>query len=129
MSKQKERLGQKLRSQSRSKKLRINLPAPAQLMCEIPHLAVSAHVGICLTLGFLTAVAGVDSVLLSAVLWTSNRTETQPFILDADWIAAAIHTLTTNKYICYVPLNTNYMGTFKTLPCNILLGIKMIVFF
>lgn len=35
-------------------------------------------------------------------------------------IAAGIHTVTTNKDICYVPLNTNYMGAFKTLPCNIL---------
>lgn len=108
MSKQKERLGQKLRSQSRSKKLRINLPAPEQLMCEILPLTVSAHVGICLTLGFLTAVAGVDSVLLLAVLLTSSRAETQPFIVDADWIAAGIHTLTTNKDICYVPLYKLY---------------------
>lgn len=88
MSKQKERLGQKLRSQSRSKKLRINLAAPEQLMCEILHLAVSAHVGICLTLGFLTAVAGVDSALLSALLWTLSRTETQPFISDAKLLLA-----------------------------------------
>lgn len=86
MSKQKERLRQKLRSQSRSKKLRINLTAPEQLMCEILHLAVSEHVGICLTLGFLTA--GVDSALLSALLWTSSRTETQPFISDAESLLA-----------------------------------------